>query len=294
MAWCPKCKNEYREGIRVCADCGCELVEERELNPVEPIIVGPQEYMQEVKSYLEFNKMEGVELKYNEEKDVYAVFIQEQDRELATKLVQTYIRQKNEMEKEAESAQAQESLTSENEGMSSAEAEKAAMAKAMAAKEEARKYMNYRNSSDRAEDNRSAAWSLLLVGGVGVIFLLLCIFKILPVSLNPLVYGVMGFIFLLFVVMGLVSLKSAKGYSQVAVSEKQLKKELKTWCQENLTPQMLDSRLKIAGMNEEVKFFHRSALIKAVINGNFPDLDPVFLEHYIDEELYDVIYREEA
>lgn len=27
MPWCPKCKNEYYEGIRVCADCGTELVD---------------------------------------------------------------------------------------------------------------------------------------------------------------------------------------------------------------------------------------------------------------------------
>lgn len=27
MAWCPKCKNEYREGITVCADCKADLVE---------------------------------------------------------------------------------------------------------------------------------------------------------------------------------------------------------------------------------------------------------------------------
>lgn len=26
--WCPKCKNEYVEGIMVCADCNCELVED--------------------------------------------------------------------------------------------------------------------------------------------------------------------------------------------------------------------------------------------------------------------------
>ena len=26
MPWCPKCKNEYREGITVCADCGTPLV----------------------------------------------------------------------------------------------------------------------------------------------------------------------------------------------------------------------------------------------------------------------------
>ena len=31
MAWCPKCKNEYREGITVCPDCGEALVSEEEL-----------------------------------------------------------------------------------------------------------------------------------------------------------------------------------------------------------------------------------------------------------------------
>jgi predicted amidophosphoribosyltransferase len=30
MAWCPKCKNEYREGITVCPDCGEALVSEEE------------------------------------------------------------------------------------------------------------------------------------------------------------------------------------------------------------------------------------------------------------------------
>ena len=28
MPWCPKCKNEYREGFSVCADCGSVLVDE--------------------------------------------------------------------------------------------------------------------------------------------------------------------------------------------------------------------------------------------------------------------------
>ena len=30
MAWCPKCKCEYVDGIKVCADCGCDLVESLE------------------------------------------------------------------------------------------------------------------------------------------------------------------------------------------------------------------------------------------------------------------------
>ena len=30
MAWCPKCKNEYRKGITHCPDCDVDLVEELE------------------------------------------------------------------------------------------------------------------------------------------------------------------------------------------------------------------------------------------------------------------------
>lgn len=30
MPWCPKCKNEYYEGVTVCADCGTELVDSLE------------------------------------------------------------------------------------------------------------------------------------------------------------------------------------------------------------------------------------------------------------------------
>ena len=35
MPWCPKCKTEYREGFRVCADCGGELVDEEQFREME-------------------------------------------------------------------------------------------------------------------------------------------------------------------------------------------------------------------------------------------------------------------
>ena len=34
MPWCPECKIEYRDGFKVCSDCGSELVEEKP--PEEP------------------------------------------------------------------------------------------------------------------------------------------------------------------------------------------------------------------------------------------------------------------
>ena len=49
MAWCPKCKNEYREGITVCPDCGETLVSEEELTDWTSVLFGEQDEMEKLK-----------------------------------------------------------------------------------------------------------------------------------------------------------------------------------------------------------------------------------------------------
>ncbi len=41
MGWCPKCRNEYVEGITVCPDCNIDLTDElpAEENEMEPAIL---------------------------------------------------------------------------------------------------------------------------------------------------------------------------------------------------------------------------------------------------------------
>ena len=41
MGWCPKCRNEYVEGIAVCPDCNIDLTDElpAEENEMEPAIL---------------------------------------------------------------------------------------------------------------------------------------------------------------------------------------------------------------------------------------------------------------
>ena len=56
MPWCPKCRNEYVEGIKVCADCGVDLVEMLEEGKGSPLIFGDRGQMERLKDFLTYNK----------------------------------------------------------------------------------------------------------------------------------------------------------------------------------------------------------------------------------------------
>ena len=66
MAWCPKCKNEYREGITVCPDCGEKLVSEEELTDFTSVLFGEQDEMEKLKDFLTYNGVEKSKLVYDE------------------------------------------------------------------------------------------------------------------------------------------------------------------------------------------------------------------------------------
>jgi len=62
MPWCPICKNEYKKGYAVCADCGAELVESLEEVPV----VQPDEEESAIDDFRQSNDTEEAYSAYNE------------------------------------------------------------------------------------------------------------------------------------------------------------------------------------------------------------------------------------
>ncbi len=208
MAWCPKCKSEYREGVRVCADCGCELIEEEQYDEPEQLTFGAGELREP------------------------------QAKEMAEAVV-------------------------------------------------------YRNSSERAEDNRSSAWTLLIVGGVGLLVMIFGLMDVIPFRLgNPyMFYGVMCTVFLLFIVMGVVSMRNAKIFAGKAESENTLRDAMTKWYQENLNKEKIEEGLvDEEEVSDEILYFKRVQKMKDMFNHQFMNLDQVFLEHYIDEEVYDYFF----
>jgi len=243
MPICPKCKNEYRDGFTVCAECKCDLVD----------------FLQDV-----------------EEKKETPI----EDPELVLK---EYIKTVS----EANTTDSTEKKDSPQNGYKSG---------------------IYRNNAERAEDNKSSAWTLLSVGVLGIIALVLVMAGIIPIYFygitKYMIYGVMFALFILFIVMGVVSLRNSMIFAKKAESESSLSDTMKEWCIANLNAEVLDNVLfasdyegesesEIEGeeISDEVKYFKRSEEIKRLLSDKFINLDEGFLEEFVDH-IYEEIFED--
>lgn len=270
MPWCPKCKNEYRDGIKVCSECGLELVNEIEVGR-RPVMFGEQDYLQEIREFLEYNNLNSIEITYDNCDGVYELYVLNDDYEKASKLVKVFAEQKRIL-----SLKDEEVITEDN-GVN-----------------ETIEFKAYYNSEKQAEENKSSAWMLFIVGIIGIIVLILGMAGIIPLQFGSpyLFYGVMSAIFILFIVMGVISIKNAKIFERKAESENTLKSAIVEWVNNNLTIETIDEHIgDISELSSEELYFKRSEEIKKLINHKFVNLDQVFLEHFIDEELYDNVFE---
>lgn len=154
----------------------------------------------------------------------------------------------------------------------------------------------YQDSSERASDNRSSGWMLLIFGIIGLVVVILGVLGFLPFSFGNkyLFYGVMGAVFILFVVAGVVSMKNAKFFEKKAESENSLKSTLLEWCRDNLDASEIDSKVGGSNGSDEIQYFKRMSYIKAKLNHQFVNLDQGFLDRLIDDSIYDMVFGDEG
>lgn len=277
MPWCPKCKNEYKEGYMVCADCGTELVVSLE-DVLVGIYFGTEEELQEMCQFMRANGISDTQIEYDEKEGTYELLVARKKEKEAKKQLHVYLTKIIAPKKMAEMQRAAQEM------QDIAQSE-----------EEIEEYKGpYEEAVKKAEEYKSGADTLLIVGVAGVIGLVLLNLGIIPISLTgfskALITGVMGVMFVIFIMTGITSRKFYKTLMAQADTEKDQKAQIQNYLKENIDLNSFDADLNDDEPAMEILYFRRIEKMKEMIRGQFSSIDSAFMD-YIIEETYPEIFE---
>lgn len=152
----------------------------------------------------------------------------------------------------------------------------------------------YQTLKEKAQEYRSSGSAMLFVGLLGIIFIILNSTGIISVSYvennKIMFYCVMGTLFVVFTVFGVISLKKAKIYFAESKTEDATVHKLEKWLQEIVYQQEMPEELNVNDCSQEQLYYNRIESLKDMIFKEFPDLDEIFVDDFIDKN-YDFIFQ---
>lgn len=153
----------------------------------------------------------------------------------------------------------------------------------------------YVKKSDKYDDVRSSAFTMLIVGMLGVIFTILSLTKVINLpfaeSTAWLFYTIMSVVFIAFVVAGIVSYIKANKLKDEAEIEDAKIDEINEWAKDNLTQNYIDSGLDL-NESVEILYFSRAEKIKSTLMHQFEDVDEGLID-LLTESIYTKVYEDD-
>lgn len=245
MPWCPVCKNEYKEGYKVCADCDADLVES----------------LEDISNSADVNENE-VEIE-NETEDFSENEFCNSDSEIPNDL----------------SGLSEEQIVE--------------LAKKI---EERRNYKPFVKSKDRAQEYKSSAYALIIVGVGGLIFLALCLFGVIGLaigeSVKSVAFFVMLFMFLAFIFLGVRSFVAARAIGALVDDEDSLTTNIELYFRSNYTKEKIDELAlseEDIELEEELKYFKRIGVIRDILTKEFGELEESYIDNQV-EQIFGFLY----
>lgn len=251
MPWCPKCKTEYRKGIRRCSDCDTELVDTLPEELV-CILTLPEETALDLLAYYEYLGVDYSILEFDKASGQYQVLVPKSKEEDIQKPTADYFLAL----KSKETAAPPKDPTAAS--------------------------APFKQKKEQLEDVETSASAFLWVGGGGMVLIVLILAGVIPfpfaASSRILTLSVMSLLFLFFLGTGISSLRKLHPLKEEAKQEDTQVNDILSWFTASYTKEDIDSN-SVLDDPEELNYYQRIAYMKERIRSKY----------LVDEDLLDSI-----
>lgn len=280
MAWCPKCRNEYVEGITTCADCGVELVAElpEETAPDAPVVlchVNDVENGSKFVAYLNYGNIQtaGLLQTGETEEDGYDVVVAEFEREAAEQLFSGFDSVEElaksdisefipDIEKQLEELKNEEA----NHMFSDLRTESSTV---------------YVKKKDKYNDLKFSGISFIVFGILGGGLLIANVIGLINIF-NQFSSFIMALVFIIFIGIGISSLIRAGKLKSIVSEEEKVTNEVLDWMEENITDEHIASLID-ENLSEEDNYFQVHGILCEELSGQFAFLNKGYVEQLMDD-----------
>lgn len=276
--WCPKCKNEYIEGITTCVDCGCELVNElpEEIDPDEPQIIGSVSEEEIGNKFIRFLKFSGLQtcgLIPKDENDGFYLAVKYEELERATNILRNFS-----VEEESDEIDLEKLLPVLDEQLDEIKEEEANELLSDLRTEASTVYVN---KKDKYADLKFSGISFIVFAILGYLFILINAAGILHMF-NTYSMVILTVVFTAFVGIGISSLRKAAKIKNLVSEEEDVVEKVETYIKEHFTDEYL-ATLKNDELSEEEDFFHVTEILKKELIEQFPLFSKGYIDQLVDE-----------
>lgn len=261
MSWCPKCKQEFQDGITVCPTCDETLVEELDTTVVtKEINLFSEEEVDKFISFLEYSNIQDASFEKDETLDLYYIRCKEEDIEEVVKLFSAFKSVEEEVIEEAEEEELEEDL------------------------EDSHSSTPYVKKKDQYADAKSTGYMLVIIGILGLGYVALNYFDVIHLLNGMIPYCLNIVLFLAAIIYGVYSLHQAKLLKGMISEEEALAEEIRNWLDENLTEEFLE-KASDSSLPKEANFLKQLNAAKLLVSKQFPDVKENFLESLVEDKM---------
>ncbi|MBR4759805.1 MAG: hypothetical protein IK078_06630 [Lachnospiraceae bacterium] len=316
---CPICKNEYRDGFTHCPDCDVDLVDSLD-EVLVPVMFGQEDELGELAGILEENGIAQTDVRFDEKDQIFELFIPKGQIETAKEILQAVMAEEDAEADSDEDIEVDESdydgdeiadidtygdeqAVTEGDDAETVEVEVSdggditIIGSGDERDEDIRVSTVYESKRDKAENHKSSAGALILVGGLGMVAIALLNLDMLPIRLyggsKYLISGVMAVLFVIFIGMGVTGLKNYKRYLAEAEEEEDLISRAGEFLASTLTKEAIEEAAaghmeggKVAmdqAAKNELLYFPRMEVIRGGLKEAFPEMETALLEKMADD-----------